>query len=101
MASRVHEVAGTSDIFALLDGVPTIVDLKTSKGIYPEMDLQTAAYMMMANEEGFHEDQWAQRGILHLPKSAKGWKYHPCNGDTDYEIGVFLGLLGAYKWKNQ
>jgi hypothetical protein len=36
--------AGSCDLMALVDGVPTIIDFKTSKGVYPTVALQMAAY---------------------------------------------------------
>mgnify|MGYP001558319551 CR=1 FL=1 len=42
--------AGTADAIAEVDGVVTLLDWKTSKGIYPEYKLQTVAYKYAAEE---------------------------------------------------
>lgn len=41
-----HMYAGTIDQCFVIDGKPTLVDIKTSNNVYPEMTLQLAAYIM-------------------------------------------------------
>lgn len=41
--------AGTVDIIAEINGVKTIVDIKTSQSIWPEMELQVSAYSHTLN----------------------------------------------------
>lgn len=49
--SKEYYFAGTCDFVAEIDGVLGVGDIKTSKGIYPEMRLQTAAYQHAIQEE--------------------------------------------------
>jgi hypothetical protein len=50
--------AGTCDLFATINGNPTVVDFKTGSGFYEDQPLQLAAYAMAIDEErGFH---WAE-----------------------------------------
>jgi hypothetical protein len=42
--SQKHDYVGITDIIAEIDGSLCIVDIKTSNGIYEEMNLQVAAY---------------------------------------------------------
>jgi hypothetical protein len=102
-------VAGTADIGCLIDGVPTVIDLKTGKGVYAEFTLQIEFYRQALGEE-FPED-WdidnSERAILHIPATGK-WKYydelglHDLSGTTQNEDWeAFVGALGIWKWKDK
>jgi hypothetical protein len=52
MVSELHRYGGIIDFYGLLDGIPTLVDFKTAKAIYPEMWYQVAAYKQMLEEAG-------------------------------------------------
>ena len=43
---------GTPDLYCLLDGVPTLVDYKTGKALYPEHLYQLAGYKALLEEKG-------------------------------------------------
>jgi len=75
--------AGTLDIVANINGVTTLIDIKTGKSIWPEVALQCAAY---ANGEfiGRHDtvnDKWCEMkppvieaaAVLHLRMT--GWRF--------------------------
>jgi hypothetical protein len=69
-----HEFAGTLDAFLLVDGVPTLCDLKTSKAIYAEHYVQLAAYDA-AVREMVAKDGWPvpvpeAHLVIRLPKTA-------------------------------
>lgn len=64
--SRTHRYAGTMDLLAEVNDVITLVDVKTSKGVYPEYFLQVAAYAKALDEMG--HGQPAQGVIVRLPK---------------------------------
>lgn len=51
VASRMYGFAGTLDFEARIDGQLVLGDIKTSKGIWPEYWLQTAAYQLASDEE--------------------------------------------------
>lgn len=57
---------GTCDLFATIDGRPTVVDFKTGSGFYEDQPLQLAAYAVAIEEElGIEiKDGW----IIHLDK---------------------------------
>jgi hypothetical protein len=66
---------GTCDLFALVDGRPTVIDFKTGSGFYEDQPLQLAAYAMAIEEElGIEiQDGW----IIHLDKeTGKCTPYH-------------------------
>jgi hypothetical protein len=45
-----HRYAGTADVFAEIDGVFGILDIKTSSGVWRDYNLQTAAYLAACQE---------------------------------------------------
>jgi len=49
--SREHGYVGTVDFAAMVDGVPTVGDFKTSNGLYNSVLLQIAAYQYALEEE--------------------------------------------------
>lgn len=53
LVSERHRFGGTVDLIATLDGIPTLVDFKTSAALYPEHLHQVAAYALLAAENGF------------------------------------------------
>ena len=50
MVSETHRYGGTIDLYAMLDGVKTLLDYKSGKAIYSEMLHQVAAYWHLLNE---------------------------------------------------
>lgn len=64
--SRDDWYAGTTDLFGVINGKLTVADLKTSSGLYPEMLLQTAAYIRAIEEET--KERVEQRMIIRLDK---------------------------------
>jgi hypothetical protein len=47
MVSEKYKIGGTADFIARINGSLVLADIKTSKGIYPEMYCQLAAYRKM------------------------------------------------------
>lgn len=60
--------AGTLDIYCHIDGEPWIIDIKTSRNVYPSHFLQIAAYRNAFKEM---TDIDANMGILHLKDTTK------------------------------
>jgi len=56
LVSRKHRFAGTLDLLAEIDGENVIIDLKTSKEVWKEYELQLAAYTIMCEENGINVD---------------------------------------------
>lgn len=63
--SEKHHFAGTTDAIANVDGKITVIDFKTSTGVYPEHYIQLAGYWL-ALEESQQVDQGL---IMHLDKN--------------------------------
>lgn len=59
LVSEKHSFGGTVDCYGTLDGVPTLIDFKTCKGLYPEQSHQLAAYELLLVENG-HEVRGAR-----------------------------------------
>ena len=87
--------AGTADLLCLIDGIPTVVDYKTTSTLYPMLTrVQTEAYMQALNSHGmdfrrkiivqgkkdgtFHEEE-------HSAIDGESWK-------------VFTELLDVYRY---
>lgn len=86
------DVAGQLDIEAKVDGEIAILDNKTSSGIYPEMEYQTAGYQHACEEEAVHVKQpvkYGARWILRLDKLTGEFE---AKRVTDHEVAI-----AAYK----
>ncbi len=76
--------AGSCDLFATIDGVPTVMDLKTSKSLYPEVALQLAAY---ANASVLRTDDYSEHEV---PKVERGAALHITDkGASFVEVDIF------------
>jgi len=76
LVSEKHQYGGTCDIYAAVDGIPTLVDIKTCKAIYGQEDskwTQLAAYRMLLEESGcVVEDEY----ILRIGRNeSEGFEY--------------------------
>lgn len=104
--------AGTYDLLVQLDDALWLIDVKTSKGYYPEFALQLAGYGM-AEFIGLPGDPTAypmppvdRYGVLHLRPDAyegpavQGWRLieYPI---TDEDRLAFLASLSIYIWKGK
>lgn len=73
--SRKHHYSGRLDKLATVGGVLSLVDWKSSKGIYPEYLLQTAAYIQ-AYEEEYPEQRVEKRFLIKLGKEDGAFEAH-------------------------
>lgn len=116
MISKKYVFAGTLDIAALIDPfhlgkakekgehkLPTIVDIKTGKAIYPEYWLQTASYALMIAEEYPPEFRYEiediQRLIVLITQATGQLKQHEAKTDISEDAAIFLALRRVYQWK--
>jgi len=84
--------AGTADLVAYLDDKLTLIDFKTSTGIWPEYALQTAAYRAAWNRI-FPEKQVVAHGVLRLDKKT-GWpEYKDFSETFDRDFRAFMCLV--------
>lgn len=90
--SKTHRFVGTGDCLAEVDGVLSMVDFKTSKGIYPEMYLQVSSYRGAVSEELGLDIK--QSILLNFGKETGEFSVH-FTEDHDEDYAAFLGLLVA------
>jgi hypothetical protein len=92
--------AGTLDLVARVDGVLALVDIKTSKAVYAEYELQVAAYAHALAAMGHERVEVGY--IVRLPKAVEpgadvAVEVHPVP-DLDAPMRVFGSLLPVWKW---
>lgn len=95
--SKAYNYVGTCDLDCMIDGKRTILDYKTSSGIYPEMHLQTAAYAAARIEElGIN---YEQRAIVLFNKKSGAFKveYRSMGADYENDLAGFLGSLHLHR----
>lgn len=101
--------AGTYDLLIQWDGELWLIDIKTSKGYYPEYGLQLAAYrwadsiILPGDPREYSMPEVHRSGVLHLrPDQYKeGWALieYPTTYEKDYM--TFLGALEIWKWRKE
>lgn len=95
LVSNQHLYGGTIDRYCQIDGVPTVLDIKTSKAIWPEHLHQTAAYRQLVLEQGCKVE--AVR-ILQIGRTEnEGFSERYLSGDEiDVHWEIFRHCLGIY-----
>jgi len=96
--SHTWHYAGTMDAVAVVNGKLTLIDYKTSKKVYPEHRLQTAAYSMAIKEE-YNEDI-EQRIIIRLSKTTgetKATNLEDLGFTIKEDFTAFAGLRAVYR----
>lgn len=97
---RHHRYAGQADIVAIVDGVKTLPDIKSSNYFSLDYALQTAAYAEAYNEE-FPQEPIERRIILMIDNKEGKLDVKDLGGSaeqaTDFE--GFLGCLAARNWE--
>ena len=92
--------AGTADLVAFVDGVRSIIDLKTSSGVWPEMYLQLAAYWNAYNVSTARVSDNVERAyILRLPKKLSDPEFEAVEvTDLPYHFDAFKALAVVFSW---
>lgn len=97
--SRRRGFSGTLDLLAEQKGRKVVVDWKSSKAIYPEYHLQTAAYVKAYEEET--GDKVSGRILVRLGKSDGAFDVRELTSraglDSDYT--AFLAAKKLYDWQ--
>ncbi len=93
LVSETYGFGGTCDIYGILDGLYTLVDLKTGSGIYKEYYYQLSAYRQLLVENGYPVHRAI---ILNIPR--KETEEFEQRMYTDFEPGwaVFLACKTIY-----
>jgi len=96
--SEKHKFGGTPDFLGLVDGVATLLDFKTSAGVYEGMLIQGGVYRHLLEENGY---KVSTIKILSVPTS-KGTSYTETQVENhDIAFKIFLGLLEIYYLKKE
>ena len=98
LVSEQYRFGGTPDLLAMIDGVCTLVDFKTSKAIYPEALIQVAAYATLVMEHGYGVDKAM---ILRIGRDeSEGFEVKPVKAlRTNWEI--FSHCQAIYELQKQ
>lgn len=102
--------AGTYDLLMNIDDELWLIDIKTSKGYYPEYGLQLAGYrwgdyiILPGNPVPYPMPHIKRTGVLHLRPdqySDTGWRLieYPTTYKQDYI--AFLAAVELYRWKSE
>ena len=88
--------AGTLDLYARVKGIPTVLDWKSGKAIYPEAFLQNLAYRHAATRAGLPSTQGL---IVRLPKHLDdpAWEVMPV--PAVLTLDDFLAALRLWRWQ--
>jgi hypothetical protein len=95
--SATHGYAGTADVIGTLDGRLVVLDIKTSRAIYPEMLLQSVAYRH-ALQEMESLDELPDGLIMRLPKSLDDAKPEIVATGDGGVLDVFLAIKRVWEW---
>src|SRR5437879_3824708 len=87
--------AGTLDLYARVKGVPSVLDWKTGRAIYPEAFLQNVAYRHAARRLGMASDQGL---IVRLPKLLDDPAWEVMAVPTTLRQADFLAGLHLWRW---
>lgn len=98
VASEIHKFAGTIDAIAVVDGVLTIVDFKTSNQTSEDVFLQTAGYWIALDEMMNGEERPKQRLVVRIPKDGKDFEAMIIPTDLEFDKKTFLNLREAHRW---
>jgi hypothetical protein len=90
--------AGTMDLYARVKGIPTVLDWKTGRAIYPEAFLQNVAYRHAAAGLGMPAGQGL---VVRLPKRLgdPAWEAMPVPRTITLE--EFLAALRLWQWQRR
>lgn len=94
IVSEKHRYGGTVDLYCKLDSVPTLIDYKTGKGIFPEHLYQVAAYRNLLEEQGHKVDQVR---ILRVGRDETEGFDEKNVADTSREWQIFQHALELYR----
>lgn len=93
VASYEYAFAGRLDHIIEVDGQPAILDLKTSKDLYREVHIQTAAYALAASEmQIIPQDDEDTRTFAVCAREDGTYKHIECVGKSS----DFIAILSAY-----
>jgi hypothetical protein len=98
LVSEIHSFGGTPDLLAKINRELTLVDLKTGKGIFPEMALQLGGYEILIEELNY---QVVNKIIVRIGRDEEeGFETQTYN-NLALQRDVFLHCLAIYNLQKQ
>lgn len=98
LVSRLYKYGGMIDNYCNLDGALTLVDYKTSKGIYDDMFYQLAAYQQLLQENGHSV---VHTKILRIGRNEDEGFEERDMYDLSKHFDIFLWALNIYTKKKE
>jgi len=90
--------AGTLDLYARVGGIPTVIDWKSGKAIYPEAFLQNIAYRHAAERL----ELWSEQGlIVRLPKLVDDPAWEVMTVPETVTLADFLAAGNLWRWQRR
>jgi len=93
--SNKYGFKGSPDLWPIIQGKRTLIDTKTSTGMYPVTALQTAAYQILLEENGI---KIHQRWGIKLTEDGT-YNIEPYKKLSDRTM--FLSALNLYMWRKE
>lgn len=103
IGSKIFKIAGTPDRIVMFNGKRTVLEIKSTASLQPQIELQTAGYMLIYNkmaEEGSLGANFRVKerlGILLKPDGT----YKLENYDDKSDLAVFQSALNCHNWKKE
>jgi len=94
LVSENRNFGGTPDIYAIVDGVRELIDLKSGSGIYDEHKIQVAGGYSLLLEE--HELSFEKVRILNIPRTNNENWAEVIIANTELFQDIFLACLDVY-----
>lgn len=98
LVSEKYGFGGTPDNFCKFDGVPTLIDYKTGKAIWPEYFYQLSSYRQLLIEAGHTIDNVR---ILRIGREESEGFEERVVKNLDREWQIFLACLKIYNLKKE
>lgn len=98
LVSERYRYGGTPDYFGLVDGIPTVVDYKSGKGIFEDYYYQLCGYWKLLRENGYKAKQGL---IMNFPRTED--EEYTEKLYTDFQKGwqIFYHCLCIYYLKKK
>ncbi len=94
--SKIYRYAGTYDRIGRIDGIKTLIDIKSGTTLPKTIALQTAAYMEAHNEGKIREGKIKRRLVVQLLEKGT---YRMQEYKEKSDFSVFLACLNIVNWK--
>lgn len=98
LISDALRVGGTPDLYCLLDGVPTLVDYKTGRSLYPEYSYQLAGYRAILEEKGNSVEQCI---LIRVGRDEGEGFEEKIIKNTNIDYSIFSCCLSIYHLQKQ